>query len=195
MRLSWITALPALPLLASAGAAVANNRVEIDGGPVGGIVMVNAASGGQNQQANVGTAARGANAVSQIQLHQGLSQSGLSSPADTATIAASAFAGANGWIAVNGAAGNDNQLANVGAFTFAIESAGLSDIQLDQSSASTRPTSSPALPGAQSAERTAAIGDGAFRNASGLVQVNLIGGDRNASANSFAATVLGPAGN
>jgi hypothetical protein len=35
-----------------------------------------------------------------------------------------------------------------------------------------------------------ALSDDAFRDSSGLVQVNLIGGERNASANTFVLSIL-----
>ena len=60
----------------------------------------------------------------------------------------------------------------------------MSDTALSQARASHEPTGGPDSGALQ--DRTVAIGDGAFANSSGLVQVSLIGGDRNSSANIFA---------
>ena len=101
------------------------------------------------------------------------------------------FANSSGWLAVNGAAGNDNQQANVAAIAFGADAGALADAALSQSRASIQPTGGTAAPDAQP-QRTTAIGDGAFGSSQGLVQVSLIGGDRTSSSNSFALSVGGP---
>jgi hypothetical protein len=176
---------------ASAGAA-AQNHTTINGGSVTGVTGVNAASGNNNQQANAGVISAGGTAVSQGGVTQSSANSSGSSGTDQASIADGAFANSSGMIAVNGVSGNDNQQANIAAIAFGTQAAAAADAQLTQTRASTEPTGGTAAPAAP-AGRSAEIGDGAFANSQGLVQVSLIGGDRNSSANTFALSVAGPA--
>jgi hypothetical protein len=154
-----------------------------------GNVGVNAAAGSLNQQANTGVVANGSElSISLGAVRQHLGENTVSSSAhpQSATIADDAFAGSNGVIAVNGAAGAENQQANVFAIAIGIEGRTLAADVLSQTRASTEPpetTDSPAD------LKTADIGPQAFSQASGLVQVNLTAGERNSSANLFALTL------
>jgi hypothetical protein len=172
-------------------AAQSSNQVAVAGGPISGAATVNAASGNFNAQANIGLISSGDAARSSGALVQHNGHVPANSGADSAAIAPGAFAGSTGWVAVNGAAGNDNQQANVAAFAFGTEAGGIADAVLSQSRASTQPTGGPAAPATDSG-RTVGIADGAFGNSQGLVQVSLIGGDRNSSSNSFALSAGGP---
>lgn len=162
-------------------------------GPTSGVANVNAAAGNNNQQVNLGVIASGdaALAVGAAIQHLDISEAGIGNPA-SALVSPGAFAGSSGWIAVNGAAGSENQQANLALIAFGIEGRAVADAMLSQTRASQEPTGSPVIdPG--NPERSVAIGSGAFENSSGLVQLSLIGGDRNSSANVFALSVSGGA--
>ena len=178
----------------TANAQSQQNQTFIGGGQTDGVTTLNAASGNNNQQANVGLLSAGGTAWSNgsIRQVQGNATSANSGD-DRIAIGADAFVNSTGWLAVNGVAGNDNQQANVAAIAIGIEASAAADSLLSQSRASTEPTGGAAAPTTTS-ERAAAIGDGAFEGSRGLVQVSLIGGDRNSSANSFAVSMSGPAG-
>ena len=99
-----------------------------------------------------------------------------------ASIAPGAFAGSAGWLAINGVAGSGNQQANIAVIALGTTGVALGDAALSQARASHGPTGGPDEQAATQ-DRAVAIGDGAFADSSGLVQVSLIGGDRNSSAN------------
>ncbi len=153
---------------------------------------MNGASGNNNQQLNVGSIAQGGLASGSGSARQYLGTSSGDSGAAKTSIAAGSFSDSTGWIAVNGVSGNDNQQANVAAFAFGIEAGAAADNLLSQTRASTQPAGGRDAPAAEP-ERSVVIGEGAFEGSSGLVQVSLIGGDRNSSANTFALSVSGPA--
>lgn len=177
--------------LAVATPAAAQNETVIDGGRTSGVTTVNGASGNNNQQVNAGTVSIGASALSTATVHQAL-ETTATSGADSTMIAPGAFAGSSGWIAASGVSGNDNQQANIASFGFGTGATGAADAVLSQTRASTRPAGELPTIGTQ-ADRSVEVGRGAFANASGVVQVSLIGGDRNMSANAFALSVSGPA--
>ena len=170
---------------AAAHAAPDDDSVTIQGGAVAGAGTVNVAAGNTNQQANAALIASGDFATGFATIVQKTDDARDSDGALSATIAADSFAGSSGWLAVNGAAGSGNQQANLAVIALGTTGAAMSDTALSQSRASHGPTGGPE-PAAGSNERSVAIGDGAFANSSGLVQVSLIGGDRNSSANIFA---------
>lgn len=182
----------ALLAFVAATPSIAQNSVSLDGAATTGVANVNAASGNNNQQLNVGLIAESDAALARGSAIQHLATSAGTSGADSTSIAAGAFAGASGWVAVNGASGNDNQQANMAAFAIGIEAGAAADALLSQSRASTQPAGRPTGPATQ-ADRSVAIGAGAFGDSSGLLQVSLIGGDRNSSANTFALSVSGGA--
>jgi hypothetical protein len=172
--------------LASAGVArAADDSVVIKGGTVTGTGTVNVAAGNTNQQANAAVIASGGVAAQAATVVQSMDDARDSGGALSATVAPGSFAGSSGWLAINGAAGSGNQQANLALIALGMTGAAMSDTALSQSRASHEPTGGPEG-GATSNERSVAIGGGAFANSSGLVQVSLIGGDRNSSANIFA---------
>lgn len=179
-------------VLGAPALAQQQNSTAVNGGAVTGNAGVNAASGTNNQEANAGLISIGRSALSTGSVGQSMANAPSASGADSATIADGAFANSNGLLSINGVAGNDNQAANVAAIATGIEANALGDALLTQSRASTKPTVGSATPSAVP-DRSAVIGDGAFGNSQGVVQVNLIGGDGNTSANTFALSVSGPA--
>ena len=162
-------------------------------GPTSGVANVNVAAGNDNQQANFGIIASGKAASVVGTATQHIESFGVNggNPA-SAVLAPGAFAGSNGWLAINGAAGAENQQANVALIAFGIEGQAVADAMLSQTRASHEPMGSP-VAGPANPERSVAIGPGAFENSSGLVQLSLIGGDRNSSANVFVLSVSGGA--
>lgn len=172
------------------------DTVTIDGrGTVQGAGAFNAAAGSNNQQANAGVIASGAVALAFGSITQIINSADDSGghPARV-SLAAGAFAGSKGWLAVNGAAGADNQQANLAIMALGSESVIVSDLTLARTTASQEPMGENGAP-ASAPARTVAIGPGAFKDSSGIVQLSLVGGDRNTTANTFALLVAGSAGN
>ncbi|HEX5239146.1 MAG TPA: hypothetical protein VFW39_11875 [Sphingomicrobium sp.] len=174
-----------LAAFANGGARAGDDTVTIAGGKVNGAATVNVAAGNTNQQANAGLIATGGDSAALAILSQKMGDVPDSNGRLSATIAPGSFAGSSGWLAVNGAAGAGDQQANLAIIALGTTGAALSDAALSQARASHEPTGGPGT-GAVAGDRSVAIGDGAFANSSGLVQVSLIGGDRNSSANIFA---------
>lgn len=162
-----------------------------------GRIAVNLAAGSGNQEANVASIAIGGVALAGASVVQtrddaalpidGASASAASTAAPHAAITGDALAGATGMIAVNVTAGTDNQLANLAGI--AIGATAATSLQLAQTRAPTTPTTNDPQPVASGA--VAELSATAFQDASGLVQVNLVGGDRNAASNSFALAIAG----
>jgi hypothetical protein len=90
-------------------------------------------------------------------------------------------------IAVNLAAGSDNQQANLAIVAIGLEGRAATDAMLSQTRASSEPGGD--LKVAAVGNYATDISPGAFAGSSGLVQVSLVGGERNTSANVFALTV------
>lgn len=167
--------------------------VEINGIAGGsGRTAVNAAAGNLNQQANVGVIAIGDTAIAVGSVTQ-ISDAVHAPLAGqrSATIAEGAFAGSTGMLAVNVVAGTGNQQGNLAVIAIGIEGRVVTDAMLSQTRASSSPSGASAL--VASPEAVAGISPGAFAGSSGLVQVSLIGGERNSSANLFALSVSGNA--
>lgn len=157
--------------------------------PVSGRAAINIAAGVSNQEANSAVLAMGSTALASGSIHQVLKSSGITGGDATATIRANALANSSGMLAVNVAAGHENQLGNLAVVAIGIEAVAATESMLAQSRASQQPTgpTGPSSPDAHVADLSAT----AFSGSSGLVQSNLIGGERNSSSNSFALTVLG----
>jgi hypothetical protein len=160
-----------------------------DGGSTGR-TAVNAAAGNRNQQANVaviaiGEAAAGTGAVIQSSDAFDVPPSAHKS----ATIADNAFANSSGMVAVAVAAGSANQQANLAVFGIGNPGRTVSDAMLSQ----TRAESNSGLISKESAapEIVTGVSAGAFAGSTGLVQLTLVGGDRNSSANIFVLTAPG----
>ena len=174
-----------LAIVAASGARAGDDSVNVQGGAVTGTGTVNVAAGNINQQANAALIASGGFASDFASVNQTMDDAASSNGSLAATIAPESFAGSSGWLAINGAAGSGNQQANLAIFALGMTGAALSDTALSQSRASHGPTGGPEKEVA-SGDRSVAIGNGAFASSSGLIQVSLIGGDRNSSANIFA---------
>ncbi|MDT9598991.1 hypothetical protein [Sphingosinicella rhizophila] len=161
----------------------------VGAGGSAGRTAVNAAAGNLNQQTNVGVIAIGTNAVAIGSVTQ-LTDASIPQPSayKSATIGGDAFARSTGMIAVNVAAGSGHQQANLAIIAIGIEGQVVTDAMLSQTRASNSP---PGMSGQTTApEVVAGISSGAFAGSSGLVQVSLVGGERNSSANIFALTSL-----
>ncbi len=171
-----------LALLGAGAAHAGNDTVTVTGGSVTGVATINIAAGNINQQANAASIATGGMSSSTANIVQ-LADDAFDTQGQLATrVAPGSFAGSSGWLAINGVAGSGNQQANLAVIALGTIGAALSDTALSQAHAPHEPTGGPG-PGAASSDRSVAIGGGAFANSSGLIQVNLIGGDRNSSAN------------
>jgi hypothetical protein len=168
-------------------ARAAEDSVSIQGGKVSGAATVNVAAGNGNQQVNAALIASGGISGSFAAVAQSIGDTPDSMGKLSATVAPGSFSGSSGWIAISGAAGSGNQQANLAIIALGTTGAAMSDTALSQARASHEPTGGPDEE-AVAHDRSVAIGDGAFAGSSGLVQVSLIGGDRNSSANIFALT-------
>ena len=172
-----------LASLANGAVAAGDDKAAVKGGAVTGVATINVAAGNGNQQVNAGVISSSADLARAL---ASVVQSTGDSPDSTgklvATVAADSFANSHGWLAINGTAGSGNQQANLAIIAFGTNGAALSDTVLSQARAPHEPTAGPEIEAAAH-DRSVAIGGGAFANSSGLVQVNLIGGDRNSSAN------------
>jgi hypothetical protein len=146
---------------------------------------VNVAAGNINQQANAALIASGGTSVNFATIFQTTGDMPDSVGRLSATVAPDSFAGSSGWLAINGVAGSGNQQANLALIALGTTGAAMSDTALSQARASHEPTGGPDERAAAH-DHSVAIGGGAFANSSGLVQVSLIGGDRNSSANILA---------
>lgn len=189
----FLSVAATLSILAGGAAQAASDTVTVQGGTVSGSGTVNVAAGNTNQQTNAAVIASGGAASALATVTQSMGDAADSTGKLAATVAPSSFAGSSGWLAINGAAGSGNQQANLAIIALGTTGAAMSDTALSQARASHEPTGGPDR-GAAANDRTVAIGDGAFADSSGLVQVSLIGGDRNSSANILALTATAGAG-
>ena len=152
-----------------------------------GRIAVNIAAGDNNQQ--LGDAAI---AIGDIALVTETAIQRLVGPAPTdhitkITIEDGAFAGTNGLTSINITAGSQNQMANLAALAIGNNGV-MSDQLLEQTRAPIEPKGG-SPEGALPSNDRIAIGDTAFGNGNGLIQVNLIGGEGNSSANTFALSI------
>lgn len=152
-----------------------------------GRLAVNIASGTLNQQASSALLAIGDVAHTQGAISQHAA-AGSEDRATTIVLGPEAFAGISGMASINITAGTNNQSANL-----AMLAIGRAGALSDQLLAQTRARIEPSGGTAQSATEpndTITIDDAAFGQGSGLFQANVIGGERNSSANTFSLTVL-----
>ena len=171
------------------GAVPVVEPVQIAG--VNGRLAVNLAAGNGNQQINGAVLSMGDVAQSGSVAIQRSFSTDTSNRATHIALEGEAFGNSSGLISVNIAAGNQNQMANLAVI--GVGSLGvLSDALLEQSRASTEPSGPTG--GTEQRNDTIAVSDDAFRDSSGLIQVNLIGGERNSSANTFVLSVLDTGG-
>jgi hypothetical protein len=158
-----------------------------EGGDNQGRIAVNIAAGTRNQQIGSAVVAIG---DLPIAIHDVLQQNDAVDPNDRRTqilVGPGAFSNNSGMASINIAAGIQNQSANLATLTVG-NSGVVSDQMLAQTSAPLQPVQSLAQ-GTESPDDTISINETAFGGNSGLVQVNLVGGERNSSANTFALNV------
>lgn len=177
---------------AFAGGPEASDAVEVEASDVGeksGRIAFNAAAGTNNQQAGSAVLAMGQRAEVAGTLHQRLEDGWTGDRSTSITIGARAFADIHGLGSVNVTAGRANQSANMALVAIGAAAA-LADYQLAQTRAPFEPDGGPGE--AADARNDSIQLDGtAFQGGSGLLQVNLIGGERNSSANTFVLSVPG----
>lgn len=152
-----------------------------------GRIAVNIAAGDRNQQVGSAVLAIGANASGGASIRQAIDDGTRQDRATRVAVEGNAFAHSQGLISLNVTAGSENQMANSAVFSLGIEGLAASDMMLEQSRASTQPNGGPRA--AAGANDNVTVGDGVLRDSSGLIQVNLVGGERNTSANSFVLNV------
>ena len=152
-----------------------------------GRLAINIAAGTLNQQASSALLAIGDVAHMQGAILQHAA-AGNEDRATAIMLGPQAFAGIAGMASINIMAGTHNQSANLAML--AIGRAGaLSDQLLAQTLAPTEPIGGTAQ-STSGQNDVIAIDETAFGRGSGLFQANLIGGERNSSANTFSLTVL-----
>lgn len=153
-----------------------------DVGGFDGVRQINVASGTGNQQVNLALVAAGETAVTSADIIQINDQEAPAGARNySARITGEAFAGSRGLTAVNVAAGSGNSQANLAMITTGLEGRVATLATLAQSRASSEPHGSGGQHTASDYE--AGIDRSAFRDSSGIVQVSLVGGTGNASAN------------
>lgn len=165
------------------------DRAIVSGGTLSageGRIAVNIASGAGNQQAAAAIVANGVSALASGILIQHQDNPASGDRTTHAVIEDGAFAGSRGLISINIVAGSQNQEANLAVIATGMEGLRVTDATLAQTRASNEPSGGlvPSAP-----NDVATLSDGAFTGSEGLVQVNLIGGERNSSANLFALNV------
>ncbi|RJY09812.1 hypothetical protein [Aurantiacibacter aquimixticola] len=173
----------AAPVAAQDDPADAVVVAEGDGSGNSGRVAINIAAGDRNQQAGSAVIAIGDVTVMTHSLRQDMAASDDIDRATRIEIGAGAFSNNSGMTSLNVTAGSQNQSANLASLSV-FGSASLSDQMLAQSRAPTTPAAS-AAPSAAPGNDAIAIDDAAFAGNSGLVQLNVVGGERNSSANTF----------
>lgn len=155
-----------------------------------GRIAVNIAAGENNQQVGDAIIAIGDIAIVTEAVSQRISGPVSGDRTTSINVADGAFAGTSGLTSINITAGAQNQMANLALL--AVGNSGvMSDQLLEQSRAPIEPNGGNLDGSLSSSNDQIAIGDTAFGNGSGLIQVNLIGGEGNTSANTFALTIAG----
>lgn len=152
-----------------------------------GRVAINIASGSQNQQAAAATIAIGNIASQTTAVDQVIATADLTDRATSIAVGPDAFSNNSGMVSINLTAGNQNQSANLAALAIGNLGA-VSDLMLAQARAPTEPSGASAQ-GLDPRNDSVIVDDTALGGNSGLVQVNLIGGERNSSANTFALNI------
>lgn len=152
-----------------------------------GRLAVNIAAGSLNQQASSLVLAQGEVAATRERLTQRSDAGEAEDRATRIVLCDGVFAGHSGAASINITAGTGNQSANLASI--AIGQAGaLSDQMLEQARAPIEPSGGPTTT-ASGRYDFIDIDDGAFAGGSGVLQANLIGGERNSSANTFSLAV------
>jgi hypothetical protein len=155
-----------------------------------GRIAVNIAAGDNNQQVGDAIIAIGDIAIVTEAVSQRLNGPVSGDRTTSISVADGAFAGISGLTSINITAGAQNQMANLALLAVG-NSGAMSDQLLEQSRAPIEPNGGTLDGSLSSSNDQIAIGDTAFGNGSGLIQVNLIGGEGNTSANTFALVIAG----
>lgn len=200
MGVRYATAVATALLSAASGTAEAQDPVHdtaiLNGSAFSnsqGVIAVNAVAGANNQQANVAVIAQGETSIGSAVLIQFLETVGPSGERQmSALITDGAFANSSGLIAVNVAAGADNQQGNLALLSLGSAGGAVADVVLSQSRASPGGSSPGTDPVGLSTGHTQLSPD-AFENSSGVAQISIIGGERNSSSNVFALSLRGGA--
>ncbi|MGE4303128.1 MAG: hypothetical protein AB7E24_03730 [Novosphingobium sp.] len=190
-RIGALATAIALIGLAQPAFAQAQDEVIVSGEDISGVsgrLAVNLAAGDGNQAANDAVIAIGDLALGGSLINQSIAGRDPRDRATRVALEGDAFANSSGLASINAAAGIQNQMANVAVLSIGKIGA-ISDQLLAQSSAPSKPSGSTGG-GADARNDVVAVSDDAFRDSSGLIQVNLIGGERNSSANTFVLSVL-----
>lgn len=162
--------------------------VEADqGSGNGGRVAINLASGSLNQQAAAATIALGNITSQSMTVEQTIFPGDLADRATSIVIGPAAFSNNSGMVSLNLTAGNQNQSANLAALAISNNGA-VSDLMLAQASAPTEPSGASAQV-QDPRNDSVVVDDTALGGNSGLVQMNLIGGERNTSGNTFTLNI------
>ena len=159
-----------------------------NGSGTGGRVAINLAAGSQNQQAAAATIAHGNVASQTMNVEQTMLPADQTDRVTRIVIGPAAFSNNSGMVSLNLTAGNQNQSANLAALVISNNGA-VSDLMLAQASAPTEPSGASAQV-QDSRNDSVVVDDTALGGNSGLVQMNLIGGERNSSGNTFALNIL-----
>lgn len=178
-----------VPLAAQEAESV-QDSIEVAGDELsnnGGRIAVNIAAGNQNQQLGTATIAIGDFAITRQSAEQLMGAANLADRSTSISVGPGALSNNSGMVSLNLTAGLQNQSANLATLTVA-NSGVVSDQMLAQASAPTDPAGPSAqayLPRNDSID----IDETAFGGNSGLVQMNVVGGERNSSANTFALNI------
>ncbi len=179
------------PALAAQDAPQSTNEIVVPANTAAassGRIAVNIAAGDNNQQLGDAVIAIGDIAIVNETVIQRLSGPMPTDHITNITIEDSAFAGTNGLTSINITAGSQNQMANLAVLAIGNNGA-MSDQLLEQTRAPIEPKGG-SPEGALPSNDRIAISDTAFGNGNGLIQVNLIGGEGNSSANTFALSIV-----
>lgn len=190
--LLMIYGMAALAAPAAAQETPPQDRVEIaegDGSGNTGRVATNIIAGSSNQQMFGVTVVIGDHSANVQSAEQFMARDPGVDRSTSIAIGPGAFSDNSGLVSVNLTAGTQNQSANLASLTIGTRGV-VSDQMLAQASAPTGPAGSPAE-GSDASNDTIAISESAFGGNSGLVQMNVIGGERNSSANTFALNISG----
>ena len=152
-----------------------------------GRIAINIAAGNQNQQVSSALVAQGGVALTHGEIVQHSAALQSEDTANRIAIGPGAFAGLSGLASINITAGTQNQSANLAALAIG-QSGALSDQLLQQTRAPIEPSGGTAH-AATGPNDLISIDDDAFSRGNGVFQANLIGGERNSSANTFSLTV------
>lgn len=160
-----------------------------------GITTVNVSAGNQNQQANIGVIAIGADGgradTSSLIIQKNQKNIDHTPDKATANITGHAFSDSHGWTAVNQVSGQSNSQANMLEIGIGGEyEIGAVNDQMLAQSFSDASESEPSVAN-QTIDRSASIDDTALSGMSGVIQVNQAAGTGNITGNTFVFQVNG----